>query len=115
MSDSISRRSFLQDAAAVSAGVAAASEMLPEKSASAIEILPDPEHTSFASRWDHQHDRVWLGSEYWANPLQDWRIANGRIECIKAAPNRNVHLLTHQLGDHQGGLTMSVRIGARWG
>ena len=85
--------------------------MLREGTASAIEILPDPEHTSFASRWDNQHDRVWLGSEYWANPLQDWRISNGRIECIKAAPNRNVHLLTHQLGDHQGGLTMSVRVG----
>ena len=41
----------------------------------------------------------WLGEEYWANPLQDWRIAHGRIECTNAALDRNVHLLTRQLGE----------------
>ena len=55
----------------------------------------------FHSRWDACHDRVWLGPEYWANPLQDWRIAGGRIECTNAAPDRNVHVLTRQLGDRK--------------
>lgn len=65
----------------------------------------------FSSRWANDLDRVWLGAEYWANPLQDWRVAGGRIECLKAAPNRNVHLLTRQLGEQAGDLAMSVRIG----
>ena len=47
----------------------------------------------------------------WANPLQDWRIAGGRIKCVKAAANRNVHLLTRQLGQQPGDLKMSMRIG----
>src|SRR5262249_33287938 len=41
----------------------------------------------------------------------DWRVANSRIECLTAAPNRNVHLLTRQLGDQPGDLAMSVKIG----
>src|SRR4029077_5905527 len=49
--------------------------------------------------------------EYWANPLQDWRVAGGRIECIKAAANRNVHLLTRQLGEQAGDLEMTICIG----
>ncbi len=65
----------------------------------------------FHSTWDTCPDRVWLGPEYWANPLQDWQIANGRIECTNAAPDRNVHVLTRQLGERQGALDMSVRVG----
>jgi phosphodiesterase/alkaline phosphatase D-like protein len=65
----------------------------------------------FRSGWDVCPDRVWLGQDYWANPLQDWRIANGRIECTNAAADRSVHVLTRQLGERQGTLTMSVRVG----
>src|SRR6266542_924320 len=65
----------------------------------------------FRSRWDACPDRLWLGPEYWANPLQDWQIANGRIECTNRSPDRNVHVLTHQLGERHGTLEMSVRIG----
>jgi phosphodiesterase/alkaline phosphatase D-like protein len=43
--------------------------------------------------------------------MQDWRVANGRIECTNAAPDRNVHLLTRYLGDRKGTLDISVRIG----
>jgi alkaline phosphatase D len=65
----------------------------------------------FRSRWDSCPNRVWLGPEYWANPLQDWQIANGRIECTNGAPDRNVHVLTRQLGERDGTLDMSVRVG----
>jgi len=69
------------------------------------------EQAGFASQWQKAPDRVWLGAEYWANPLQDWRVAGGRIECVKAAPNRNVQLLTRRLGDKPASLQMSVRLG----
>jgi len=41
----------------------------------------------------------------------DWRVAGGRIECVNAAPNRNVQLLTRQLGEQPGDVAMSVKIG----
>jgi alkaline phosphatase D len=65
----------------------------------------------FRSRWHESPDRIWLGAECWANPLQDWRIANGRIECAHAAPDRNVHALTCHLGDRRGTLDMRVQLG----
>lgn len=55
--------------------------------------------------------RPWIGPEFWSNPMEDWRLTNGRIETIRAGANRNVHVLTHQLGEKPGTLAMSVRLG----
>lgn len=109
MQDPITRREFIQESVAVAATVVAATAQ-PIEPALGAETATD-----FASQWNKAHDRVWLGAEYWANPLQDWRIAGGRIECTSAAPNRNVHLLTRQLGDQPGNLQMSVRVGRAGG
>ncbi len=65
---------------------------------------------TFKSNWRETFDRVWIGQQYWSNPLQDWRIDNGELECITSAPNRNVHLLTHQLSSSTGNFQMSVNI-----
>ena len=56
-------------------------------------------------------ERIWIGPEYWANPLQDWRVANGRIENPASGGNRNVYLLTHELGAAAEPFEMSVRLG----
>lgn len=65
----------------------------------------------FASSFSSTPDRVWIGAEYWANPMEDWRIQDGRLECIGNGGNRNVHVVTHQLTDRAGSLDMSVRVG----
>ena len=54
-------------------------------------------------------ERVWIGSDFYANRLMDWRYANDRIECIEgrsAKPMRTLHLLTHYLGDKAGEFNM---------
>ncbi len=101
-SHKINRRKFLVHSASLAAGSVVATNLssLAARSETAAE---------FRSAWDV--DRVWLGAEYWANPLQDWRVAGGRIECVNAAPDRNVHLLTRQLAEGAGDLQMSVRVG----
>jgi alkaline phosphatase D len=65
----------------------------------------------YVSKFDQAHDRVWLGPELWANPLEDWRIQVGRLECVSGGGNRNVQLLTRQLGSGGGDLDMRVRLG----
>ena len=65
----------------------------------------------FRAEWPGDVERVWLGPEYWANPLQDWRLANGRLECVGSGWNRNVHLLTRRLGEGAGAFRMCVRLG----
>lgn len=64
----------------------------------------------FTSHWQETVDRVWIGPEYWANPMEDWRIEQGRMECVTPLPGRNVQLLTHQLSG-EGAFTLSVRCG----
>lgn len=66
---------------------------------------------AFASHWNNTHDRVWLGEEVWANPMEDWRIVDGAAECQTTGGNRNINLITHQLTNPQGSFTMSVRAG----
>jgi phosphodiesterase/alkaline phosphatase D-like protein len=67
---------------------------------------------AFQSRWPESITRPWPGPEYWSNPLQDWRIADGRLECIAGGGNRNVYLLTREIGPELGDLEMSVRLGS---
>ena len=54
---------------------------------------------------------MWLGKQYWANPLEDWRLSDGRIECITPGVNRNVHALTCRLGRQKASFNMTVRVG----
>jgi hypothetical protein len=65
----------------------------------------------FRSEWTSSIARPWLGPEYWANPMQDWRVRNGRMECFVAGGDRNVVLLTRELSGETGDFTISVRIG----
>ncbi len=63
----------------------------------------------------NQIERVWIGSDFYANRLMDWRYANGRIECLEGArakPMRTLHLLSHYLGEQEGEFSMSVQTGA---
>lgn len=101
----VTRRKFISQSAAVTAGTVVAAKVLPQLAEAADTA------SGFRSNWDQCFDRVWLGPEYWANPLQDWQIKNGRTECVNAALGRNVHLLTRQLAAQPGTLQMSVRIG----
>ena len=68
-----------------------------------------PEGPLFRSAWPAGIERIWIGPEYWANRLQDWRIKDGRLECLPAAADRNVHVLTRRLGPQNAELAMSVR------
>jgi hypothetical protein len=60
--------------------------------------------------WSNTPDRVWLGADFWANPMEDWRVVDGEAECVFGGGGRNVHLLTHQLTDPSRPMELSVRV-----
>ncbi len=66
--------------------------------------------TKTTDAWSRTHDRVWLGGEYWANPMEDWRVVKGGVECQSMGGNRSIHSLTHQITKPARGFEMSVRI-----
>ncbi len=67
------------------------------------------EQATAQTGWSTSPDRVWLGADYWANPMEDWHVVNGEAECKIGAGGRNVHLLTHQITDPTQPLEMSVK------
>lgn len=52
--------------------------------------------------WSDSHDRVWLGGEVWANPMENWEIVDGAAECLSFGGDRNIHCLTAQIVDASG-------------
>ncbi|HUS05949.1 MAG TPA: alkaline phosphatase D family protein [Bryobacteraceae bacterium] len=66
---------------------------------------------NFSSNWSATSEQAWLGPEYWANRLQDWRLRKGRIECTFAGGDRNVFLLTHELSDRAEAFETRVQLG----
>src|SRR3954447_10574981 len=56
-------------------------------------------------------ERSWIGPQFWANPLQDWRLRDGRMECFVSGGDRNVYLLTHEVTDQPGKLSVRVKLG----
>jgi len=65
---------------------------------------------TFTSAWQDWPDTLWTGPDYWANRLQDWRIAGGRVQCLVAGRNRTLHCLTRRLGPAAGGFTVAATI-----
>jgi alkaline phosphatase D len=72
------------------------------------------DETMFRSAWPPHITRQWIGPEYWANRLEDWRINIGRLECLqadRAHPMRTVHLITHEMIAGMGDFSISIRTG----
>lgn len=56
-------------------------------------------------------DRAWIGPDFWANRLQDWKVEDGKLVCLNGMnPMRTVHLLTHNLASGKGGFEITVEI-----
>ena len=56
--------------------------------------------------------RHWIGPEYWSNPVMNWQLSDGRIECIHGGLVNEVHSLTHQLCEGDGNFVMRVKVGS---
>ena len=59
-------------------------------------------------------ERVWIGPDFYANRLMDWRVRDEQIEAVEgrsAKPMRTLQLLTYALSEEPGTLEMRVRTG----
>ena len=85
------------------------SSWLPKRESRAETVDDPPSHVASES-WQRSRNRIWIGGEYWANPMEDWRLVDGAVECQSAGGNRNLHLLTYQLTDATSAFEMTVRL-----
>ncbi len=70
-----------------------------------------PDRSTFEHSWQATADRRWVGPAFWANRLQDWHVADGRLESTNALPMRTVHLLTRRLGEGSGSVRITTILG----
>ena len=105
MNNQLDRRTFLKKAGSTPLCATALTIALPPSGTAA------EEQPSFRSSWPADANRAWPGPEYWANPLQDWRVREGRLECFSAGGDRNVALLTREIAERSGNLVLGVRCG----
>ena len=91
MKRSFSRRTAIK---AIGASAGAAAIAFP-KGASAAE----PATATHASDWHTLPNRIWLGADYWANPMEDWRIVDGAAECQTTKGDRNFTKFAFEAGD----------------
>ncbi|MFK7736903.1 MAG: alkaline phosphatase D family protein [Pirellulaceae bacterium] len=101
-----SRRTAIKSIGA--AGAAAAAVGLPKEARSASPSNVDSGDANCP--WANTHDRVWLGGEYWANPMEDWRIVDGAAEVQNGGGARNIHLITKQIAAPKKGFATSVTV-----
>ncbi|MGV1682402.1 alkaline phosphatase D family protein [Sphingopyxis sp. NJF-3] len=105
MSKNFSRRDGLKIAVAGLAATAAS----PKGSSLAVQASGTGGLAKRVSDdWSNRFDRVWIGGEYWANPMEDWRIVDGTAECRTSGGNRSIHSLVHQLVNPSGRFEISV-------
>lgn len=69
-----------------------------------------PSADVFQSDWATSNDRVFLGENFWANPMEDWRVVDGAAECQSGGGARNIQLITRQLTDSSKSFEMAVTI-----
>lgn len=55
--------------------------------------------------------RTWIGPEYWTNPLMNWQLSDGRLECTHGGWSNELHVLTHQLREGDGNFQAEVTLG----
>lgn len=51
----------------------------------------------FKQAFNHINDRVWMGRDFWAVPMEDWEIKNKRLEFTGVENKSRLHLLTYVL------------------
>ncbi|MFP6574284.1 MAG: twin-arginine translocation pathway signal, partial [Pirellulaceae bacterium] len=66
--------------------------------------------TEQIDQWQKTHDRVWIGGEFWSNPMEDWRVNEGWAQCQTTAGNRSIHSVTRQIKDTAASFAMSVEL-----
>ncbi|MEM9411152.1 MAG: twin-arginine translocation pathway signal, partial [Planctomycetota bacterium] len=103
MKEKINRRGVLKVASAVVVSNAV-SNSTAKPNASSANLAA----TEISSSWTNTPNQIWLGEEFWANPMEDWRIQNGMAQCTNSGANRNVHSLIHQLVDPKSAFQTSV-------
>src|SRR5690554_2922348 len=61
--------------------------------------------------FSNTNDRIWIGKDFWAIPLEDWKIKDGMLHCTGTEPHSRVNLLTQSISPETGSFKISLSAG----
>ncbi|KAA3614348.1 MAG: twin-arginine translocation pathway signal protein [Planctomycetota bacterium] len=79
-------------------------------------LSPSPQNppvSQFDATFAQGVERTWIGPEFYANRLQDWRLQNGWAHCLESRKNRPMrvlHLLAARMGAQKASFQVEVEI-----
>lgn len=65
---------------------------------------------NYTEDFNRYNDRTWINEKLWPIPLEEWRIEDGRVECIGGIANMRLNLLTREVSG-EGRFHISVDMG----
>lgn len=101
------RRLFLKRLTAAAAGVWVSVSLPVANALARKQSKPFVFKDSFVAAGN----RIWIGEEWWAVPMEDWRVQGGRIENNSVEKNARVNLLTAEIKDVAGDFTVAAHCG----
>jgi len=57
------------------------------------------------------NDRIWIGEDFWTVPLEDWSVANGRLEFNGAGQQNTCSILPYLISNNGKTFTITVDMG----
>lgn len=57
------------------------------------------------------NNRVWIAEDFWAIPMEDWQVNNGRLECTGKELNSRLNLLAYVLNDSESDFNLTFKMG----
>ena len=67
-------------------------------------------NNQYSENFDNIHDRTWINNDFITIPLEDWRVQDGRVECVGSKTNMKAVLLKNLLQD-EGSFLINLRMG----
>ncbi|MCH2205890.1 MAG: alkaline phosphatase D family protein [Lentisphaerales bacterium] len=62
--------------------------------------------------FEYGSSRYFIAAELWSNPMEGFKLQNGRVETVLPRTGSSIHSLTHQLGDGDGSFEIQAEIGS---
>ena len=60
-------------------------------------------------------DRYFVAPDIWTNPMEGWKVRNGRLEVDRMMVNLNAQILTHQIKPGDGSFSVEALVGVQKG
>ncbi|WP_084299270.1 alkaline phosphatase D family protein [Dyadobacter tibetensis] len=73
--------------------------------------LTQLKNSTVSYQFKKSSDRTWIGPDFWAVPMEDWQLRQGRLEFTGTKKSARLHILSQVLGADKGNFNMKATLG----